>query len=113
MGADVRHVTVNITQILPALLGSHKTDINSVATVLDLHPKKLQRLLKEEGTNFSELVEDVRRTMAARLLTETDLSIGHIAKMLDYTTDRSFGVAVKRWFNMTPTEYRKQRYEDV
>lgn len=70
-------------------------------------PKKLQRLLAEEGATYSELLDQVRSNLAKRPLAETDISIDRIAKTLDYSTDWAFSTAAKRWFGKTPTQYRK------
>jgi len=91
---------------LPAIIGVGNSNIEAVATALQLHPKKLQRLLAEEGTSYSELLDRVRESLAERLLMETDISIDRVARTLDYSTARAFTTACKRWFDMTPTKYR-------
>ena len=96
-----------ITEMLPGLLGVKHTDIDVMSDILDIHPKKLQRLLKDEGTSFSQILDDVRKNLAQRLLVETDISIMRLAKMLDYSSDRPFTTATKRWFGVTPSHYRK------
>lgn len=100
-------VSQMIIETLPAIMGANKSDLTVVAKALDMHPKKLQRLLAEEGTSYSDLLDNVRSNLAVRLLVETDIGIDRIAKTLDYTTDRAFTAAAKRWFGTTPTHYRK------
>lgn len=100
-------ITHLIMESLPALLGVNKSDINSVGEALQLHPKKLQRLLAEEGRNYSEILDDVRMNIAKRLLKETDISVDRIAKVLDYSSNRAFTAASKRWFEISPNKYRK------
>jgi AraC-like DNA-binding protein len=97
---------LNIAEILPIIMGTNSSDVTQIAAALEMHPKKLQRLLKDEGTSYSEVLDDVRRNLAERLLEESDISIARVATMLDYTTDRSFTAAAKRWFGMSPTAYR-------
>lgn len=100
-------VTHMIMEALPALLGVSKSDIKSIGEALQLHPKKLQRLLAEEGKTYSEILDNVRMSMAQRLLRDTDISVDRIAKVLDYSSDRAFNAASKRWFDMTPSKYRR------
>lgn len=100
-------ISMMVAETLPSLLGVKGSDIQNTAHALGIHPKKLQRLLKEEGTSYSTVLDDVRRNIAARLLAESDISIARLAKMLDYSSDRPFTVASKRWFGMAATEYRK------
>lgn len=100
-------LSLTIAEMLPGLVGVNYTDINTVSDILEMHPKKVQRLLKDEGTSFSQILDNVRRSLAQRLLIETDISITRLAKMLDYSSDRPFTIASRRWFGMTPSDYRK------
>jgi len=104
-------VTLMIAEILPDILGSKNSDIETVADVLNMHPKKLQRLLNEEGASYSQITDDVKKSLAARLLSQSDMPIGSIAKMLDYSSNRSLGLATKRWFGLSPTNYRQSTQE--
>jgi len=99
----------SVTEILPGIMGNRRTDVESVAMALDIHPKKLQRLLKDEGVAYSDILDEVRKNLAERLLIESDISIERIAKMLDYASDRPFTAAMRRWFEMSPTAYRKAK----
>lgn len=109
-GAD--SISMLITESLPGIMGVRGSSVNDIAQVLDIHPKKIQRLLKDEGTNFSDVLDDVRKNIAERLLIESDISIARLAGMLDYSSDRPFTAASKRWFGMTPTEFRRARREE-
>lgn len=100
-------ISMMTTETIPAILGVKGSDIKHASQALNIHPKKLQRLLKDEGTSYSDILDEVRRNIAARLLAESDISIGRLAKMLDYSSDRPFTAASKRWFGMPATEYRK------
>ena len=100
-------ITGTVIQTLPTILGLRSSDINTVAEVLDLHPKKLQRLLSDEGTTYSNVLNDVRKSLAERLLAESNISVERMAKLLDYASDRPFTAAMRRWHDMTPTQYRK------
>ena len=93
-------------EILPSILGINRSDIINIAEILNLHPKKLQRILQYEGTSYSDVLDDVRKGLAERLLVDTDISIDRIAKMLDYSSDRAFTAAMKRWFGMSAITYR-------
>ena len=75
---------------------------------MNMHPKKLQRLLADEGASFAKILDDVRRSIASRLLRDTDIPILRVAKMLDYSSDRAFATAFKRWFGIAPSTYREQ-----
>jgi AraC-like DNA-binding protein len=100
-------ISMMIAGSLPGVMGVNGSSVNDIAKVLNIHPKKIQRLLKDEGTNYSDVLDDVRKNIAERLLIESDISIVRLAKMLDYSSDRPFTAAAKRWFDLTPTEFRR------
>ena len=101
-------ISMLVAETVPNIIGIKNSDIQTVASALNLHPKKLQRLLSDEGTTYSAILDDVRRSLAERILTESNISINRLAKMLDYSSDRPFSIAAKRWLGMNPTQYRKQ-----
>jgi AraC-like DNA-binding protein len=73
-----------------------------------LTPRQLQKRLAEQGLSFTELVEEVRRERALRLLRDTDRSIGDIAQDCGYTEVSPFHRAVRRWTGLTPLQVRQQ-----
>lgn len=83
--------------------------MNSVADSLGVHPKKLQRLLKDEGVSYKDILDDVRQAQAIRYLEDTDMAINKISRLLDYTSDTSFNTAFKRWFGMSSSNYRENK----
>ncbi|HEX5354968.1 MAG TPA: AraC family transcriptional regulator ligand-binding domain-containing protein [Aquabacterium sp.] len=71
-------------------------------------PRQLQKRLAEQGLSFKELVEEVRRERALRLLRDTARSIGEIAQDCGYTEVSPFHRAVRRWTGLTPLQVRQQ-----
>ena len=99
----------SVRELLPSLLGVKKSNMNFVAESLGVHPKKLQRLLKDEGVSYKDILDDVRQAQAIRYLEDTDMAISKISRLLDYTSEISFNTAFKRWFDMSPSNYRKHQ----
>lgn len=91
---------------LLAQLSSGHVSQQSVAKVLNLSPRSLQRRLREEGTSYKELLEQTRRDLAARYAKESQLSLGEITFLLGFSEPANFARAFKRWYGVTPTEYR-------
>ena len=96
-----------VERLLPSVLGLKKSSLSDVAKILDISPKKLQRLLQEEGTTYSDVLGNVRKSMAKRLLFESDISITHLSALLDYSSTPAFNTACQRWFGVSPRQYRK------
>lgn len=83
--------------------------MEQVAAELHLDPRTLRRRLGVEGVAFRTLVEDVRGTLAAELLTTTSLTVDEIARRLGFAEAASLAHAFKRWTGESPAAYRERR----
>ncbi|MFK7903213.1 MAG: helix-turn-helix domain-containing protein [Nitratireductor sp.] len=93
--------------ILLRVMGTRRTTLNTMAGSLSVSPKKLQRLLADEGTSFSETLDEVRQDLARSMLTKTTIPIRHIAHVLDYASSPPFTLACRRWTGIAPKVFRQ------
>jgi AraC-like DNA-binding protein len=82
--------------------------IECVAEHLYLSVRTLQRRLKEEQKSFRELLDEARKKKAHNYLVRKNISLGEIAFMLGFSEPSAFNQAAKRWFGMTPGNYRSK-----
>jgi AraC-like DNA-binding protein len=68
--------------------------------------RTFQRQLEEEGTHFSKLLADVRRSETLRRLRERNETIAAIATDLGYADPASFTRAFRRWTGTAPSNFR-------
>jgi AraC-like DNA-binding protein len=80
--------------------------LEEVAARLHMSTRTLKRRLADQGTTFSQVVDDLRRQRALLLLENRELSINEIAGRLGYTEAANFTRAFKRWTGKTPAAYR-------
>jgi AraC-like DNA-binding protein len=100
-------MTQQVKRVLHEALRSDDAQVESVAMQLGLTVRSLQRRLKDEGTSFQAVREDVRRTLAQRYL-DDGLAITEISFLLGFSEPSAFFRAFKRWTGMTPVERRAQ-----
>ncbi|MDT9591920.1 AraC family transcriptional regulator ligand-binding domain-containing protein [Nocardioides zeae] len=105
--AVVSTVTPQVRAAVQESLGTRPVEVPAVAALLSLHPRTLQRRLEAEGTTFGEVVDDVRRRTARRLLTTTDLSIGQVAHLVGFAEQSALSRAARRWWDSTPRAVRQ------
>lgn len=91
---------------LQCVMGMGKAALKDAALAMGMSEKKLQRLLAEEGTSYSEVLDDLRRKKAMSLLRTPDLKVKLVSSMLDYSGTPAFTLAFKRWTGMSPEAYR-------
>ncbi|HSW12992.1 MAG TPA: AraC family transcriptional regulator ligand-binding domain-containing protein [Solimonas sp.] len=89
----------------PRLLGQ---GIERVAQRLGLHPRTLQRRLRDEGEAFADLQDRVRYRLALRDLGETGLDMETVSERLGFSDRRSFTRAFTRWAGVSPSEFRRR-----
>jgi AraC-like DNA-binding protein len=91
-----------------ASLGTANCGRNEVAKALFIHPRTMQRRLNEDGTSFEDIKEEVRRELALRYLSQPNLSMSQITRLLGYGEQSTFGRSCRRWFGRSPREMRER-----
>ena len=90
------------------LLPHGHAQAESVAKALAVSPRTLSRRLSEEGTTFAEVVEGLRRSLAAQYLNESGFTLAQIGWLLGYEGPTSFNHAFKRWTGRSPSVARNE-----
>jgi AraC-like DNA-binding protein len=67
----------------------------------------MQRRLREEGSSFEMLKDEVRRETAIRCLGQIDLPLSRLAEMLGYSEVSALSRSCNRWFATSPRKLRK------
>lgn len=78
-----------------------------LAELLAVTPRTLQRHLTREGETFRELLNALRKQLAAEHIQNPDLSCEDIAFMLGYQDAAHFFRAFKNWYGLPPGQYRQ------
>lgn len=81
---------------------------DAVSHQLSMGRRRLQRVLKAEGTSFREIRERFVEARARALLTEPHVTICEIAGSLGYSETNSFRRAFKKWTGLSPAAYRSR-----
>lgn len=78
------------------------------AAALFICKRTLARRLKLEGTSFRQLRDEILSQQAVGYLRDSRMSVEAMAELLNYHDSANFRRAFKRWFGMTPDEYRRR-----
>jgi AraC-like DNA-binding protein len=98
--------TLQVRQVVEALLGTGVCSHQEVARALYMHPRTLQRRLREEGTTFEAIKDEARQDLAQRYLAQPDVPMTQITALLGYSEQSALGRSCRRWFDTTPREMR-------
>ena len=80
--------------------------VDDVAGSLGMSQRTLARKLSDEGLNFTEILQQLRRDLAVRYLDDHKLHISKIAWLLGFNEVSSFTHTFKRWTGKTPSKIR-------
>ena len=68
--------------------------------------RTLARRLSDEGLNFTEILQHLRRDLTVRYLDDRKLHVSKIAWLLGFREVSAFTHACKRWTGKTPSQIR-------
>jgi AraC-like DNA-binding protein len=94
---------------LIASSGDAGLSLDQVAARLHLSRRTLVRRLGRVGTSYRELLDTHHRERAAALLADGGLGIAEVGYRLGYREPANFGRAFRRWFGMSPRQFRSSR----
>jgi AraC-like DNA-binding protein len=91
---------------LPAYLGDGYPSIELAADIGSTSVRTLQRRLAERQLTYSDLIEQIRFDVSARLLGEPEQRVIDVAKAVGYRDASHFTRAFHRFAGLTPTQFR-------
>ena len=110
---EQREVIVVACQFIKEHLGSGNVVLEEVAKHCQLSARQLKHLFEQQGTNFRELIEQEKVALAQSLLADNELSIAQVSDACGFAEPSIFNRAVKRWFGVTPSQFRQRLKEEV
>lgn len=90
-------------------LPNSNANIKSVAKLMHMNERTLQRHLQAEGSSFQKLLNEVRLDISQKLLKNQEFPITNIALLLGYRENSGFTNAFRKWTDISPSEYRSRQ----
>ena len=84
------------------MLASGHYSMAHVASELAISSRTLQRRLRQEGTTFQKILDELREELARHYLASTDYSSAEISFLLGFEEPNSFFRAFRAWTGQTP-----------
>jgi AraC-like DNA-binding protein len=95
-----------VENAISSLLPHGRVVVDNVARSLGMSKRTLARKLSDEGLDFTEVLQQLRRDLAVRYLDDPKLHISKIAWLLGFSEVSAFTHAFKRWTGKTPSQMR-------
>ena len=106
--AELQTFKSSIADAIRPYLCEGRPNIGRTAQVCDMTSRTLQRRLKDEGLNYSQLLDEMISYIAKDNLIYTDKIIADIALELAYALATHFTRSFKKHLGVTPKEFRNQ-----
>ncbi|MBC6983295.1 AraC family transcriptional regulator [Caulobacter sp. 17J80-11] len=106
--ANEPSVVRDVRRAIYLFLPMGRATIELVAQGLGLNVRTLQRQLDDAGSNFSELINEVRRDLALRYMQNEKYALGRIAELLGYSMPSSFTRWFTAQFGTAPAQWRAE-----
>lgn len=103
---DKNNIVERVKLAITNQLSGGKCTDSTIAKVLFISQRTLQRRLKEHDTTFKKLVNEVRQELADVYLHDSGLSLTEISFLLGFSETSAFSRAFKRWAGQSPRDYR-------
>jgi AraC-like DNA-binding protein len=95
-----------VARVLSQKLKGSVPALDEVARELAMSSRNLQRTLREAGTSYQSLLDDVRRDLAIRHLADPATSAGQVGFLLGFSEPSAFHRAFRRWTGKPPSAFR-------
>jgi AraC-like DNA-binding protein len=97
-----------VAQVLAGRLRGAVPPLKEIAKELAMSDRNLQRALRNDGTSFQKLLDEVRRDLAVRHLANPATSAGQVGFLLGFSEPSAFHRAFRRWTGKAPSAYRAE-----
>lgn len=95
-----------VREALWGMLPQGKPDLWRTAKMMGISPRTLQRRLRDEGSSFSSVLENLRRHLSEEMLRNRNLAVAEVAFLLGYSEPSAFQRAFRRWHGAPPGTYK-------
>lgn len=108
-GVEFHSITLWADRIRNHIRSSNFAEVSfsEISEIFRVQKRTLGRMLRDEGTNFTSILTELRRERAIHLVRSTGMPLKRIAAELGFNSDASFNMAFKSWTGETPMRFRK------
>jgi AraC-like DNA-binding protein len=98
----------SVRRVVAARIAEGEPSLCDVAMALSTSARTLQRRLGDAGLSYREVVDAIRRELAADLVRAGDVRLADVAVRLGFSEPSAFHRAFRRWFGASPLEWRSR-----
>ena len=94
-------------ELLLPILHTGEVSVDAIASKIGLSRTTLYRRLKDEGTSFEKVLDELRHRLALDYLAGRKASVNETAYLVGFSEPAAFSRAFKRWTGRSPRDARR------
>lgn len=102
-----KSITGRVQTVLMPILHTGNANMLTIATKLGISRQTLFRRLREEGSTFGKLLDELRHAMALNYLRGGKASVNETAYLVGFSDPAAFSRAFKRWTGHSPGTFAR------
>jgi len=99
-------VAARVETAIRKTLGTDSCNRESLARAMAMHPRTLQRRLKQESTSFDDIRDRIRQETVGHYLRHTNMPLSQVAGLVGYAEQAILTRSCRRWFGQSPRRIR-------
>ena len=99
-------ISTEVRKLLMTMLPTGNANQEMVSKRLHMSRSTLHRRLRDENTNYKELFDSTRRSLAIEYVQDGQYALGYVAFLLGFSDQSNFSRAFRRWTGKSPKAYR-------
>lgn len=109
-----RRFSLKVRDYLRKELSNGEISKRQTASAMYMTERTLLRRLKDEGTTFQEILDQLREQLAYEYLHRSNLTVQDVSALLGFSDASTFSRAFKRWTGRRPScAQHERRHEDA
>ena len=102
-----KKIILEVMRFIQAHYSDHELYIDQIAKHVHMSPNYLSTLFKKEtGKTIGSYLTEIRLEQSCKLLPQTERKLSDIALEVGYTDTNYYSKLFKKYYHMTPSEYR-------
>ena len=101
----IEQVRATLAQHLP----DGESTLEQIAGRLSMNARTLRRRLNEEGKDYTQVLDELRRELALAYMRNPYCNPNEVAELLGFSQPSTFTKAFRRWTGRTPAQYLSRR----
>ena len=109
VGSATADVTTQVRELVLTLIGSGRCTVDQVAQHMGVDRRTIHRHLAGEGETFSNIVDSVRKELAARYMKNRNRTLNEVSSLLGFSAPSGFSRWYRKQFSCKASQGRSAR----